>query len=59
MSLVTTFLLSFENDCQYLPPPTSKLHYGAVFQPAIPKTWQECFYTTLYKKGINYLNKES
>ena len=22
--------------------------YGAIFQPAIPETWQECFYTTLY-----------
>ena len=21
---------------------------GAIFQPAIPKTWQDCFYSTLY-----------
>ena len=28
--------------------PTPKMHYGVIFQPAIPKTRQECFYTTLY-----------
>ena len=26
---------------------TPKLHCGKIFQPAIPKTWQECFFTTL------------
>ena len=25
------------------------MHYGARFQPANPKTWQERFHTTLYK----------
>ena len=25
-----------------------KLHYGTIFQPAIPETWKECFYITLY-----------
>ena len=26
------------------------LHYSAIFQPGIPETWWECFYTTLYLK---------
>ena len=43
-----TFLLSFENHSQNVPLPTQKIHYGAIFQPAIPKTRQECFYITLY-----------
>ena len=25
-----------------------KWHYGAIFQRTTPKSWQECFYTTLY-----------
>ena len=36
--------------------PTPKLHYGALFQPPIPETCQECFYTTLYTTV--YLAKE-
>ena len=24
------------------------MHYDATFQPAIPRTWQECIYITLY-----------
>ena len=47
-SCVKTFLLSFENHSQHVLLPTPKLHYGAIFQPAIPETWQECFYTNLY-----------
>ena len=47
-SLVKTFLLSSENQSQNVPLPTPKLHHGAIFQQAIPKTWQEFFYTTLY-----------
>ena len=44
-------LLSSKNHPQNVPPPTTKLQYGAIFQPAIPETWQECFYTTLYNFG--------
>ena len=29
-----------------------KVHYAAIFQPAIPKTWQEYLYTTLYKEEV-------
>ena len=47
-SCVKTFLLSSENHSQYVLLPTPKLHYGTFFQPAIPETWQECFYTTPY-----------
>ena len=25
---------------------------AAIFKPPIPETWQECFYTTLYKNAI-------
>ena len=45
-SCVKTLLLSVENRTQNVPLPTPKLHYGAIFQPTIPKTWQECSYTT-------------
>ena len=45
---VKTFLLSFENRSQNVPLPTQKLQYGTIFQPAIHKTWQDCFYTTLH-----------
>ena len=45
-SCVKTFLP------QNVPLLTPKIHYGALFQPAIPKTRQECFYTTLYKKNL-------
>ena len=31
------------------------MKYGATFQPAIPGTWQECFYTTLYSKSCSVL----
>ena len=41
-------LTSFENQPQNVPLPTLKLHNGSIFQLAIPKTWQECFYTALY-----------
>ena len=47
-SCVKTFLLSSENCPQNVPLLTPKLHFGAIFQPSVPKTWQECFYTTLY-----------
>ena len=30
-----------------------KLHYGAIFQPTIHKTWQECFNTILYIPHLN------
>ena len=46
-SCVKIFLISFENYPQNVPLPTPKMHYGATFQPAVPKTWQECFYATL------------
>ena len=45
-SRVKTFLPSFENQCQNVPLPTPKLHYGEIFHLAIPKTWEECFYVT-------------
>ena len=45
---VKTFELSSENHPQNVPLHNPKLHYGAIFQPAIPETWQECLYTTLY-----------
>ena len=38
-----TFLICFENHSQNVPLPTPKMHYSAIFQPAIPKTCQECF----------------
>ena len=44
---VKTFLLSFKIHPQNGPLPTPKMHYGAILQPAIPKTCQKCFYTTL------------
>ena len=47
-SCVKTFLLSFEIHSQNIPLPTPKVHHGAIFQPAIPETWQESFFTTLY-----------
>ena len=42
-----TFLLNSENHFQNVALPTPKLHYGAIFQPAIPETKQDWFYTTL------------
>ena len=47
-SCVNIFLPSSENHPQNVPVPTSKIHSDTIFQQAIPKTWQECFYTTLY-----------
>ena len=47
-SCVKTCLLSSENRLQNVLLPISKMHSGAIFQPAIPKTWQTCFYTTLH-----------
>ena len=41
-------MLSSENPSQNVPLLTPKLHYGEIFQPAIPKAWQDCFYQTLY-----------
>ena len=41
-SCVKTFLLSFENHSKSSTFHT-KLHYGTIFRPAIPETWQECF----------------
>ena len=32
-----------------LPVPTPKMHHGAIFQPAMPETWQEWFYTTFFE----------
>ena len=39
---------------------TPNMHYGAIFQPDIPKTWQECFYTTLYvvSTTCHYLGRD-
>ena len=36
-----TFLLSFENHSQNVPLPNPKMHYGAIFQPAIPRNRAE------------------
>ena len=36
-----------DNHPQNVPLRTTKMHYGAIFQPPIPETWQECVYTTL------------
>ena len=47
-SCVETFLLSSKNQPQNVPLLTLKMHYGVIFHPAIPETWQRCFYTTLY-----------
>ena len=46
-SCLETFLLSSENDSKNVWLITPKTHYGTIFQPAIPKTWQECFYFAL------------
>ena len=43
-SCVKTFLLSFKDDSQNVPLPIPKLHYGAIFQQAFPKTCQEMFF---------------
>ena len=45
---VKTSLLCFEHHSQSVAMPTPKMPYGAIFQPAISETWQECFYTPLY-----------
>ena len=42
------FLLNYENHYQNVQLLTPKMHYGAIFQPAIPRTWQKCFTTTLH-----------
>ena len=49
-SCVKTFLLNFENHSKHDTLPTLKLHFGTIFQPAIPETWQECFYIILYNE---------
>ena len=48
-SCVKTFPPSIENHPQNvpLPVPTPKMHHGAIFQPAMPETWQECVHYTL------------
>ena len=46
---VKIFLLSFENHSHNVPLHTPKLYNCAIFQPAIPKTWLECFYTKVYR----------
>ena len=46
-SCVKIFLPSPENYPQNVPLPTPNMQYGAIFRPAIPKTGQEYFYTTL------------
>ena len=48
-SCVKIFLPSPENYPQNVPLPTPKLHLSAIFQPALPETRRECFYTALYK----------
>ena len=45
---VKTLLLSSRNYTQNVPLPTPKIYCDAIFHPAIPETWKECFYTTLY-----------
>ena len=52
-SCVKTFLISSETHPQNLPLPTLKMHFDATFQPAIPGTWQEYFYTTLYRGSLS------
>ena len=49
-SCVIIFVLISKNRSQNVSLTSPKLHlmYGAIFLPALPKTWQECFYTTLY-----------
>ena len=42
-SFVKSIPLSFENHNQNVLLPTPKLYYGAIFHPAIPETWQDCF----------------
>ena len=46
-SWVKTFLLSSDNHHQYVPLLTPKMHFGTLFQPSIPETWQELFLSTL------------
>ena len=57
-SCAKTLLLSFKNHSENVPLPTPKMHYGAIFQNAIPKTWQECFYTNLYKAITSFQANE-
>ena len=47
-SYVETFLPSSENHQQNVPLGIPQMHYGAIFQPTMPETWQKCSYTTLY-----------
>ena len=42
-SRIKTYVLSFEYHSQNVPLPTVKLLHGAIFQPAIPETWQNVF----------------
>ena len=61
-SCVIIFQLSFENHPQNVAPPTPKLHYGTIFQPAMPfpkpgrnvftlqSGWSGCH--TGYRKGL-------
>ena len=58
-SCVKTFLLSSENHPHNVSLPTPQMHYGATFQLAIPGTWQEYFYKTLYIALENGIQKDS
>ena len=42
-SCVKPFLPSSENHSQNVPLPTLSMHYGAIFQPAIPKPDRNVF----------------
>ena len=50
-SCVKTFPLSFENHSQTDRCPPQNC---TIVQEVIPKTWQECLYTILYKKSQNW-----
>ena len=47
-SCVKKVLLRFENHSQNVLLPIPKLHHGAIFQQAIPKTWQQSLHTSLH-----------
>ena len=53
---VKSVLLSCDNHPQNVRLSTHKMHCGATVQLAVPETWQECFYTTLYMCGSNAEN---
>ena len=53
-----TFLPSTENHAQKVPLPSLKLPYCAIFQPATPETWQECF-TLLCLEEVRRVHSEA